>query len=238
MSTRSADISDLADELPSGPLPKLVSPAAASSDQWVTTFAMLTLSGVGLDMSAERLGKPKQVLEQLFKTPSFQTLLKSVATETGKDAAVALLKSSAVDNVLTMINLRDRASSEHIRLRAASQLLQWNYFHQKSDDLQKDTSAVHDALRKSGLDVDSSLDRELERIIRSSPVLLANPLLASLIPNSAGGGSSPGASAPVDSAAASVRARDSQKSGGRCGGAPKLHAALLRGLTPVTDSAN
>lgn len=160
---------------------KSVEKTAAGADTWVTTFAMLTLSGVGLEMSAERLGKPLNVLKALFETVQFQSLLKNIALETGKDAAVALLKSSAVDNVLTMIKLRDSAQSETVRLKSASQLLQWNYFHQNSSSLPEGTSVIHDALRKSGLDVNDSVDRELERLVKNSPVLLSKPLLASLI---------------------------------------------------------
>ncbi len=185
MSTLSADISDLVDDTPPSLPSKQVSPAAASSDSWVTSFAMLTLSGVGLEMSAERLGKPMAVLKSLYSTVQFQSLLKDIASETGKDAAVALLRSSAVDNVMTMIKLRDTASSETVRLRAASQLLSWNYFHQRSDALPSDKSAIHDALRKSGLDIHDSVDRELERLIVNNPVLRAKPLLASLLPETA-----------------------------------------------------
>lgn len=162
------------------PPAKQVDTSAASRDTWVSMFAMLTISGVDISMCAERLGKPVTVLSNLFATTPFQDLLKSIARETGKDAAVSLLKASAVDSVTAIIKLRDSSSSDSVKLRAATTLLTWNYFHQKSDKLPQGDNAVHDALRKSGLDVNTAVDQELARLIESNPVLKSHPLLSSL----------------------------------------------------------
>ena len=167
------------DELsPSIVLPaKQVDASLASRDEWVSTFALLTISGVDINMCAERLKKPVNVLQQLFATVPFQSLLKSIANETGRDAAVSLLKSTAVDSVMKIIKLRDTAKSEQIQLRAATTLLTWNYFHQKSESLPQGDETVRNALKKSGLDVNDSVDKELQRLIDNSPTLKAHPML-------------------------------------------------------------
>lgn len=153
----------------------------ASKDSWVTTFAMLLLSGVGIEMCAERLGKPRNVLSSLLNQGSFQTMLQSMAKETGKDAATSLLRSTAVDSVLAIVKLRDNSQSDSIKLNAAKTLMTWNFFHNRSDKLPTDPNAVHDALRRSGLELTDAIDKEIERLVQGSPVLKSNPLLASLV---------------------------------------------------------
>jgi hypothetical protein len=159
----------------------------AGGDEWLTTFAMLTLSGVGVEMAAERLKKPRVVLEQMLQQPMFKGLLQQLAAETGKDAAVTLIRSAAVDSVLKLIKLRDSAQSEKLQFESAKLLTMMNFFPSGKKELPKDAEGVADAIRKSGGHVEAGIDAELERLVKNSPNLRNHPLLAPLVLSAAEG---------------------------------------------------
>lgn len=162
------------------PPAKEVSAAAASRDAWVTTFAMMLLSGVGIELCAERLGKQKSVLVSIQQTENFKSLLEQIARETDRDAAAELIRSAAVDSVMAMIKLRDTAKNEQVRLKAAMTLVGWNFFSREGA-LPSQPSAVADAMKKRGHDVSTSVDDEITALIKNSPNLRTNPLLAGLV---------------------------------------------------------
>lgn len=142
------------------------------SSEWFQSFALLVATGGSINMCAQRLGKPIVVLEKAFAMPEFQELVKSIAKESAGDASTQMVRGSAIDSVMTLIEIRDnKTNGPAIRSKVAMYLLD-RVHGVKKDGIGQSGNDLSDTLSKyADQDLHTSIDAEIKRYLDNNPDL-------------------------------------------------------------------
>jgi transcriptional regulator with XRE-family HTH domain len=90
---------------------------------------------------AQRMGYTEAWVSQVLRQPWARAQLVSELEDAGKNSLETILEASAADSLFTLIDLRDTATSEAVRLNAAKDLL--DRFLGKAVQRVESTSEVH-----------------------------------------------------------------------------------------------
>jgi len=135
---------------------------------WVSLFANMLISGSPIEQCAVRLGRPKAFLVRLLNEEFFKTMLDQIAAEGKANVGLALLKGSTVDNIYTLIQIRNAPSSKpELRAKVAMYLLD------RTEGVRKEGfggQLGHGLLDQIGAGgVDQSITKEIEQHLAAHP---------------------------------------------------------------------
>lgn len=86
-------------------------------------IAYMAASGMSQSEIADRRGKSRITISNLFRQPWFQQRVVDIISEQGSDVVKTLISGAAVDSVLRLIHLRDHAESESVQASTSIHLL-------------------------------------------------------------------------------------------------------------------
>ena len=107
---------------------------------------------------------------QILRQPWARNRVLEEINKAGRENVSALLESSAVDSVYTIIDLRDKADDEGVRLRASQDLLD-RYLGKATQKVESKSEVKH--LSGDIAEVDAELNRVQEELNRLHPSVAA-----------------------------------------------------------------
>lgn len=138
------------------------------SSSWISMFANMLVSGSPIEQCALRLRRPRVQLEQIMDRDFFKSILEQVAMESRSNVGLSLLKGSTVDNIYTLLKLRDSpATKAETRAKIAMYLLDRTEGIPKQGHGGNLTRTTLDTLGDGG--VDAATNREIYRLLDAHP---------------------------------------------------------------------
>ncbi len=142
---------------------------------WLDEAAMMFLAEMSMETIATKLNKPFETIAYLPRLPEFKAKLAALCEDTDTGAAEKLIRGAMVDNVLTLIGLRDdRGQKGEVRYKAATYLLDRQLGRvPDAGKAPKDQTPAEKLLAEilSNLPPDKAIDKQIEGILQLHPEL-------------------------------------------------------------------